>query len=162
MHLVGVGALGDERDHFLRQMDADANMGAKALGHASRKGPFRNAIGRSTVVSRTAHIVFRLRGKAVEITIRRGVTSQEMESLISKLTAHRLSTHRTLVFFVERKSRKLGRLDQIDLEKLKRKVFEGLTKHREVGIRLMDTSRRGATHHEKTHSTSTEDFLRSL
>ena len=162
VHLVGIGAMGEERDHFLTQMDADANMGAKALRQSSRKGPFRNESGRSRVVSRTAHVVFRLRGKAVDITIRRGVTSHEMDTLIGKLTAHRLSAHQTFVFYVERKSRKLGRLDQIDLEKLRNKIHVGLTKMHAVGVRLMDTETRGAVHRDKTHSMASEDFVRSL
>ena len=37
VHLVGIGGMGEERDHFLTQMDADANMGAKALRQSSRK-----------------------------------------------------------------------------------------------------------------------------
>ena len=162
VHLVGIGGMGEERDHFLTQMDADANMGAKALRQSSRKGPFRNEGGRSRVVSRTAHVVFRLRGKAVEITIRRGVTSEEMDNLFGKLTAHRISVHHTMLFYVERKSRKLGRMDRIDLDKLRAKVYKGLTKMHTVGIRLMDTDRLGATHRGKTHSLGSEDFARSL
>ena len=67
-----------------------------------------------------------------------------------------------MLFYVERKSRKLGRLDKIDLDKLRAKVYEGLTKMRAVGIRLMDTDRLGATHRDKTHSLGSEDFVRSL
>ena len=95
-------------------------------------------------MSRSSHILFRRRHNAIEITVSRGVTAHEIEMLMGRLVAHRLSTHTTYVYLVDRRRRKLGTLDQIDMVKLKQKIFEILVKKKTVGLHIIDESGGGA------------------
>lgn len=165
MHLVQLGPdVGDEHErHMLTEMDADANMGAKNLVKASRRGPFKRSGGRSRVMDRSAHVVYRRRGRALEITISRGITSYEMETLIGKLNVHRLGTHGCLVFLIKGNSRKkLGNIDDIALEKLRDKIHKMLTKSRVIGLLLQDSRERGILHKAHSHGMQQKDAYRSL
>ena len=105
VYLVRMGdAVGDQRDnHILTQLDADANMGAKTLLQRSKRGPFKRSSGRSRIMARTAHVSYRRRNGALEITVRRGITDSEMDTLIAKLGAHRLSTRSSFLYIIENK-----------------------------------------------------------
>jgi len=116
-------------------MDADANMGAKTLREQSRRGPFKASSGRSRVLDRSAHVSYRRRGKALEITIRRGVTEYELDTLIGKLGAHRVGSHNAFLYIIKGNSKKkIGVLDRIDLTKLRDKIEECLITFRVVGL----------------------------
>ena len=161
VHLVGMGKHADANLHFLPQMDADANMGAKKA--MKKQGPFKDQSGESYVMERSAHTSFRRRGNGIEITVRRGVSGIEIEKLIGRLSAHRLSVHTTFVYLVEgSKRRKLGRLSEIDLEKLKAKIYTLLTKRPHLGIHLVDEADTGALHAPGIYKRKMTNFARHL
>ncbi|MEO2151510.1 MAG: hypothetical protein ABGW50_02515, partial [Thermococcus sp.] len=54
--------------HFLFDVEGDINEGQKVLVERSKRGPFRAQIGRSTVMDRSAHVTYRKRAGAFEIT----------------------------------------------------------------------------------------------
>ena len=148
VHLVSLGPdTGDQRQqHILTQMDADSNMGAQNLRERSRRGPFKRSTGRSRVMDRTAHVSYRRRGHALEITVRRGVTSSEMETLIGKIAAHRLSSSKT------GSRKKMGSLDRVDMEKLREKIYKELGKRPTIGLLLQDVHGKGILHKGYSHS----------
>ena len=163
VHLVRLGdQVGDARDsHLLTEMDADANMGAKKLREQSRRGPFKSSTGRSRVMDRSAHVAYRRRLRALEITISRGVTLHEMDTLIGKLGAHRLATHGSFLFIIKGTSRKkVGALDRIDLRKLRDKIHECLDKHRACGLLVQDTQERGTMHKAYSHGMEMKENFR--
>ena len=163
VHLVSIGPLvgDDESRHFLSQMDADSNMGAKAMVDAGRRGPFRASTGRSLIMDRSAHVSYRKRGMSLEITILRGVTSYEMDTLIGKIAAHRVTVSNVHLFFHNGSRKKLGTLDRIDLEKLRQKIYDALDKKRTVGLTLVDTQRKaGILHKAEGHSRGMKQFAR--
>ena len=154
VHLVALGPdTGDEREqHILTQLDADSNMGAQRLKEQSRRGPFKSHGGRSRVMDRSAHVTYRRRHMALEITIQRGVTQYEMETLVGKLGAHRMSTVGTKLFLIKAGSKKtLGDLARVDLSKLEDKIRKCLDDYRFVGLLLQDTKRRGVLHTGASH-----------
>ena len=119
-------------------------MGQTRLVNQSRKGPFKQSTGRSRVLDRSAHVTYRRRGRALEITIRRGIGQYEMSTLIGKLNAHRIGTHGCIVFMIAGKRRKLGFLDRVDLEKLRNMIEEKLLKRQRSGS-FCKTRRRPAS-----------------
>ena len=163
VHLVKLGDIGDEREqHFMVQMDADSNMGAKKLARQSRRGPFKNSSGRSRVLDRSAHVHYRQRGAGLEITIHRGVTDYEMATLIGKLGAHRVATHGSILFFIKGNSKKkIGLLDQVSLQKVREKIEECLEKYRVAGLLLQDTKRKGAMHKAYSHGMQMKENYRT-
>jgi len=165
VHLVKMGNMvGDQRDnHILAEMDADSNMGARALREQSRRGPFKNSSGRTRVLDRSAHVSYRRRGRAMEITIRQGVTEYEMATLIGKLSAHRMGTHGALLFLIKgRSKKKMGSLDRIDMNKLRDKLWDCTHKYRVTGLLIQDTLEKGALHRAATHKMSMKENLRDL
>ena len=163
VHYVEMGPLGKEKIHFMKEMDADANMGAKSMLSASRKGPFRGSRGPSRVLSRTRHITYRRRGHALEITISRGATPEEMDELVGKLAAHRISTSETTVTFIDSKRKKLGKLSQMDLLKLRDKIMETLANRTVVGLLLMDKhDKQGAMLRQSNHSRKMVEFSKQI
>ena len=155
VHLVSLGPdVGDQHPmHFLSQLDADSNMGAQNLRERSRKGPFRNSSGRSRVMNRSAHVTYRRRGHAMEITVRRGVTNYELEVLIGKICSHRITAGDCVLFLIAGSKKKMGSLDRIDMEKLRIKIEDELSKRATIGILLQDVSRKGILHKGDAHTT---------
>ena len=154
VHLVSLGPdVADQREqHFLSQMDADSNMGAQNLRMSSRRGPFKTSSGRSRIMDRSAHVSYRRRGHAIEITVRRGITESEMQTLLGKLASHRMSTSRTDVFYISGTRKKLGSLDRIDLEKLRDKIYQDLARKRAtIGILVQDVHSQGVLHKGFSH-----------
>ena len=162
VHLVTLGPLvGDEESrHFLAEMDADSNMGAKRMLDAGRRGPFKGSSG-NRIMDRSAHVTYRRRGHSIEITVLRGVTSYELDTLIGKLGAHRISTTRSTLFFSDGRKKKMGLLDQIDLEKLREKIENALDKRRQIGIEISDQSHRGIMHKAGAHKRAMKASMRS-
>ena len=118
-----------------------------------RRGPFRKRKGRSRIMSRTAHVEIRKRYLNLEITVNRGVTLQELNTLVGRLGLHRLSTRETIIYLVVAgRKRSLGYLDTIDLDVLAREVKAELQKRRTVGILLLDKTLGGALHRPEAHS----------
>lgn len=162
VHEVGLGALvqDEARNHFLAEADADANMGNKALLEGSRSGPFRSSTGPSRVMDRSAHVLYRRRGPTIEITVKRGVTSYELDTLTGKLAAHRLSTHDTHVFFVDGRRRKIGKLIDVNLQALRSMITETLVKRTQVGIEITDERKQGILHKPTGHTRRTKYNMR--
>ena len=166
VHLVRLGPdVGDERErHILTQMDADSNMGARHLEQRSRRGPFkRQPYGRSRVMDASAHVKYRRRGRAFEITVKRGITDYELDTLIAKLSAHRLATHGSFLFLIKGGSKKkLGNIDRINMEKLRRKIDDCLSKYKVIGLLLQDTAEPGVLHRGYSHSATSKEAYRNL
>ena len=162
VHLVKLGPLvGDEESrHFLAEMDADSNMGARRMVEAGRRGPFKNSSGSSRVMDRSAHVLYRRRGYSIEITVMRGITSYEMDQLIGKLGAHRLSTASSHLFLIDGKKKKLGQLDRISLEKLRQMIHKALDKRRQVGLVITDPKHRGILHKADGHKRGMKTAMR--
>ena len=164
VHLVSLGPdVGDQREqHFLSQMDADSNMGAQNLRMSSRRGPFKNRSGRSRVMDQSAHVSYRRRGHAIEITVRRGITESEMENLLGKLAAHRMASSRSDVFYISGSKKKIGSLDRVDLEKLRDKIYQDLSQKRTVGILVHDIHTKGLLHKGFSHGMDFKRMNRKL
>ena len=114
-------------------------------------------------MDKSAHVAYRRRHRALEVTISRGVTSHEMETLIGKLGAHRLSAHGTILYFIKGNSRKkIGELDRVDLDKLRDKIVDCLDKSRVCGLLIQDTQERGVLHKGYSHSMEVKQNFRSL
>jgi hypothetical protein len=100
---------------------------------------------------------------ALEITISRGVTQYEMDTLVGKLGAHRLATRGSFLYIIKGNSRKkISRLDRIDLNKLRDKIYECLTKYRVCGLVVQDTQKRGPLQKAQNHSMVTKQNFREM
>ena len=122
------------QNHFLTEMEADANMGMKQL-FSNRRGPFKRSRGPSRIASRTKHVVFRERGTSTEITIRRNASVREIQAMVNKIRAYNAYS-RILVFLViGTKSHKLGYLSTLDMDKLYSRIAEEVNS-KTIGIRL--------------------------
>ena len=164
VHLVSIGQSEDQREnHILTEMDADANMGAQRLKERSRRGPFKTSSGRSRVLDRSAHVSYRRRGAALEITVQRGATEYELDTLFGKLGAHRLATIGSVIYIIKGgRKKKIGKLDRVDLDKLREKVEECLDKYSSAGLLVQDTEHRGALHKSYLHGMRFKENLRQL
>ena len=165
VHLVKMGnAVGDQRDnHILTQMDADANMGAKNLLQRSRRGPFKRSSGRSRIMAKTAHVSYRRRNGALEITVRRGINEQEMDTLLAKLGAHRLSTRNSYLYIIKGGSKKkIAALAQVKLENLRLKIIDCLAKYSTIGLLVQDTYEKGALHKGYSHGMEMVESMRKM
>jgi hypothetical protein len=145
-------------------MDADANMGANNLRH-NKRGPFKTSTGRSRVMDRSRHVAYRRRGYAMEITVSRGVTDHEMETLIGKLSAHRISSQHADLILIASSRKNLGDLDRIDMEKLRERIYKELQKRATIGLLLQDRITKGILHkgysHSMTFKEDSRNFLKS-
>lgn len=149
VHLVRPGDLADPMEHFMRGMEptADSNMGRK------KTDPFKNVKGRSLVMSQSRFTSVRKRNSALEITMRRGATAQEIDNVIARLTAHRLAVHSTWVYLmVGSKSHRIGKLASIDFDKLRRKIYSMFAKHSAVGLHIVDENSVGPMHRHDAHT----------
>ena len=147
VHLVSMGNLADPEEHFLRQMTEDANMGAKHR----KKGPFKNLRGASHVLNRSRFTSIRKRHGSLEITMNRGMSTREIDGVIARLTSHRFSVHSTWVYLIEGgKRKKLGKLAELDLQRLRLKLFQLLSKKPHIGLLLVDTVE-GDMHTHQAH-----------
>ena len=91
------------------------------------------------------------------------IPDPEVEKLIGRLAAHRMSVHTTFVYLIEgSKRRKLGRLSEIDLEKLKAKIYTLLTKRPHLGIHLVDEADTGVLHAPGIYKRKMTKFARHL
>ena len=165
VHLVGLGPdVGDQREnHFLVEMDADSNMGAKRLRERSRRGPFKTSSGRSTILSHSAHVEYRRRGNGIEVTVRRGVTDKELETLMSKLRAHAVGKVESFLYIIKGgRRKKIGRIGAVSFTKLRLRIDEALEKYRTVGLLVQDSITRGILHKSSTHNMKTAQNLRDV
>ena len=152
VHLVNASSdLLHDDEHILRDLHEDSNMGVTSL-LSKRSGPFRKEKGRSRVMSRSAHVLIRKRRMQLEITIKRGVTSEELNNLHAKLGAHSRSGPLAILFLVARSRKKLGTLRDIDLRELMLLIEEQLAKKKQIGLLLFDSHHGGVMHNPHVHS----------
>ena len=145
VHLVQMAHVAG-RAHFMNELVQDANMGRIRV-ETSRKGPFRGTSGHVKTMARSTHVVYRVRGGVIQITVYRGVIKTELDVLVGKLGAHRISTPKTVCTLVVRgKKRKLGDLQTLDLSALRGAILESLSKAKSVGISLHDMKNNGSLH----------------
>ena len=137
-------------DHIIKDLYEDSNKGVLGL-LAKRRGPFRNETGRSRIMSRSAHVVIRKRNTQLEITIKRGATSSELNNLHAKLGAHARSKPHAILFFVTRGRKKIGKLLEIDLSELMRMIDIELLRKKTIGLLLIDSVHGGPMHKPHIH-----------
>ena len=126
--------------HFMIDMNGDINEGQRTLVERSRRGPFRDQSGRSTVMDSSAHVVYRKRAGAFEITVKRGAISQEFQQLLSKLSLHRMSAFGSLVTIIKGSRRyRLGKLSEINLKYLQELIEECVMQYGTCGIEVTET-----------------------
>ena len=132
--------------HFMHEIQADSNMGMRSLESDARRGPFSNMEGSFKTMARSAKVLYRVRNKVIQITVHRGVHRTELNVLIGKLGAHRMSTSDTEIYLiVNRRKTKLGLLSRLSLDDIRKTIQQNLTKFRTVGIALHDR-KPGALH----------------
>jgi len=139
--------------HFMHDMNGDINEGQKVLVEKSRRGPFRDQKGRSTVMDSSAHVTYRKRGGVFEITARRGVTASELQQLVTKLNAHRTSTHGSRVVIIKGSKRyRLGPLDEVNMRYLRDLVEECIGQYGSCGLEITESrAGRGALYKGAAH-----------
>ncbi len=126
--------------HFMHDVEGDINEGHKVLVERSRRGPFKDQKGRSTVMDRSAHVTYRKRAGAFEITARRGVTPVEMLQLLSKLGIHRMSVYGSHLVIIKGSKRfRLGPLAEINLKYLTELVEECIDQYGSCGLEITES-----------------------
>ena len=136
VHMVSA-AVGFGNKHFMHDMDGDINEGQRIMVERSRKGPFRDQSGRSTVMDRSAHVVYRKRSGVFEITAKRGVLRQELQQMLSKLSMHRMSVGGSMVTIIKgRKRFRLGKLSEINLQYLRELVEDCVDQYGNCGLEI--------------------------
>ena len=152
VHLVNASSsLLHTDDHVIKDLYEDSNKGVTHL-LSKRTGPFRKEKGRSRVMSRSAHVVIRKRRMQLEITIKRGVTSEELNNLHAKLGAHSRTGPLAILFLVSRGRKKLGTLADIDLRELVLLIESMLSTKKQIGLLLFDSQHGGVMHKPNVHS----------
>ena len=63
MHIVQPDSNYSDK-HFMLDIEGDINEGQKVLVERSKRGPFKQQRGRSTVMDRSAHVTYRKRSGA--------------------------------------------------------------------------------------------------
>ena len=110
----------------------------------------------------SAHVAYRRRHGKLEITIKRGITDYEMDNLIGKLNIHRVGAHGAVLYVIKGSSRKsYGDMDDLNLKKFRRKIYDCLDKYSVIGIEIVDTVRKGILHKGHAHSMMSKEGYRS-
>ena len=92
-------------------------------------------------MDRSAHVTYRKRAGVFEITIRRGVTNQELQILQSKLSMHRLSVQGSyLVQIKGTRHVNLGLLANVDLRKLRELIDECIRQYGICGLQITESA----------------------
>jgi hypothetical protein len=153
VHMVSASSNYHDK-HFMFDIEGDINEGQRVMIEKSRKGPFRHESGRSTVMDRSAHITYRKRAGAMEITVKRGCIKQEMEQMMRKLVSHRLSSFGSLVTLIKGSKRyRLGKLSDINMRYLRELVEECIEQYGTCGVEITESSQagRGSLYKSKVH-----------
>ena len=130
--------------HFMVDAEGDINEGAKVVKERSRRGPFRQERGRSTIMDRSAHVMYRKRAGIFEITVRRGAVRGEFQTLLAKLEMHRMSTSGSLVTLIKGNKRfRLGKLTEINMRYLRELVENCLEQYGSCGLEITETDQAG-------------------
>jgi hypothetical protein len=146
VHLVSMASIASKQ-HFIRELTEDANMGRRKVEAESRFGPFRDQRGNYMTKARSANVRYQVRNRAIHISVSRGVHTRELDVLIGKLAAHRMSVNNShIVLLVGGRRMRLGKLDNTDLEGLRETLQRALTKNTSIGILIHDEKPNGALH----------------
>ena len=139
--------------HFMMDVHGDINEGQRTLIEKSRKGPFKDRGGRSTIYDSTAHTMYRGRRGIFEITVKRGVSSSEMQRLASKLNVHSLSQKGSRIVLIKGGRRYvLGFLRDLDIRHIMSMVRECIGSYGACGLELTeDVQGTGALHNPHVH-----------
>jgi len=125
--------------HFMVDMHGDINEGQKTVVESSKRGPFRDQGGRSTIMDRSAHVMYRNRRGVFEITVRRGVINEELDQLTSKLSLHRMHQSGSRITIIKGSNRyRLGLLSQMDLKHLVSLILECISQYGQCGIEIVE------------------------
>ena len=126
--------------HFMLDMEGDINEGQKGLVKRSKRGPFKDQTGRSTVMDRSAHVTYRKRAGAFEITVHRRVNSSELQQLVSKLNLHRMSVHGSHVVIIKGSKRfRLGPLAELNMKYLLELISECIQQYGTCGLEITES-----------------------
>ena len=126
--------------HFMFDVEGDINEGQKTIVERSRKGPFRNQSGASTIMDRSHHIMYRKRNGVFEITIKRGVRNAELQHMVAKLRMHRTHQGGSRVVIIKGSRRyRLGLLTDLELDYLVRLVSECVDQYGVCGLEIVET-----------------------
>ena len=146
VHLVSMANIAT-RGHFMQELTTDANMGRRKVEAESRHGPFRDARGNYMTKARSANVRYQVRNRAIHITVHRGAHPRELDVLIGKLAAHRMTVNNSrITLVVNRRKMRLGKLDNTDLAGLRETIQRALTKNTSIGIMIHDEKPNGALH----------------
>ena len=139
--------------HFMMDVHGDINEGQRTLIEKSRKGPFKDRGGRSTIYDSTAHTMYRGRRGIFEITVKRGVSSSELQRLASKLNVHSLSQKGSRIVLIKGGRRYvLGFLRDLDIRHIMSMVRECIGSYGACGLELSeDVQGTGALHNPHVH-----------
>jgi len=138
VHMVRPAA-GFSDKHFMVDMRGDINAGHRVMVEKSKRGPFRDRGGRSTIMDSSAHIMYRNRRGTFEITVRRNVTGAEYDQMMSKLSMHRMYHQGTRVTIVKgSKKFALGFLRDLDLNYIVGLVSDCVGQYGHCGLELSE------------------------
>jgi hypothetical protein len=86
-----------------------------------------------------------------------------LDTLISKMGAHRLSTHGAFLYILKGNSKKLvARLDKVNLETFRNKIRDCLDKYPRMGLLIQDTYEKGALHKGYSHGMEMKENMRQM
>jgi hypothetical protein len=153
VHMVRAGDDANREKHLMLDVHQSMNKGQHEIVARGRRGPFRDKGGRSTVMDSSAHIVYRKRAGAFEITVRRGVIDSEIQQLLSKLSMHRMSMSGSFLVIIKGTKRyRLGRLVDMDLRELLQLVHECVATYGNCGLEVVEAAAgAGALYHPDVH-----------
>ena len=125
--------------HFMHDIEGDINEGHRVLVERSRRGPFRDQGGRSTIMDRSRHVVYRKRSGVFEITVRSGVIDAELNQLMSKLSTQRSLVGGSKVTIIKGSRRyRMGLLTELDLQYLLKLIAECVDQYGSCGLELTE------------------------
>ena len=145
---------GSADNHIMKDMHGDINEGHRLMVEKSKRGPFQNKSGRSTIRDSTKHTMYRSRRGNFEITIKRGITASELRRLASKLNVHSLSQQGSrLVIIKGGKRYVLGYLRDLNVQRILSMVEDCADQYGVCGLEITEEVRgTGALHSKDSHS----------
>jgi hypothetical protein len=131
--------------HWMHDVEGDINGGATALMVKGRRGPFKDQRGRSQVLDRSAHVLYRRRHRTMEVTVKRGVSDSEMDLLMSKILSQQVSAPGTSMVMVKGNKRyPMGPVSGVRVKTLRSLVYECLDKYSTCGLHLVEGGKVGS------------------
>ena len=89
----------------------------------------------------SAHVIYRKRAGAFEITVRRGVIGSELQQLLSKLSMHRMGMSGSYLVIIKGSKRlRLGRLTDLDLRELLDMIYDCVGTYGTCGLEVVEAA----------------------